>query len=118
MCGESQFSKIIIILVTPFVLVFSACQQTATVVLPLPPPSPTIMVTQFAEDEYFFDPYQNDPIFFHGNRGSWFEDNFEPGAIVFQDGNFHLFFNGIKDWPAKVLVGYTTSTDGVQWDLN
>jgi hypothetical protein len=35
--------------------------------------------------------------------------------MVFHDGMFHMFFNGINGFPAPVGVGYATSADGLQW---
>jgi predicted GH43/DUF377 family glycosyl hydrolase len=117
MCVDSQLTKLIKFFVLPIVLAFSACQQPATVVPPRSLSAPSATLTQSAEEEPFFEPYQNNPVFSHGKQGSWFEDSVEPGAIVFHDGKFHMFFNGIKDWPAKVSIGYATSTDGIRWAL-
>jgi len=39
----------------------------------------------------------------------------DPGAVIVHDGQFHMFYNGINSFPARVGVGYATSTDGVTW---
>ena len=39
----------------------------------------------------------------------------DPGAMVYQDGMFHMFYNGINGFPAPVGVGYATSPDGYHW---
>ena len=45
------------------------------------------------------------------------EDTFiDPGRVVFHDGLFHSFYNGIDTWPAQVKVGYATSSDGKRWE--
>ena len=45
------------------------------------------------------------------------ESNFiDPGGVVFHDGLFHSFYNGIDTWPAQVKVGYATSSDGKSWE--
>ncbi|HEX9839266.1 MAG TPA: hypothetical protein VGA72_07975, partial [Anaerolineales bacterium] len=38
-----------------------------------------------------------------------------PGAMVYQDGLFHMFVNGINGFPVPVGVGYAISPDGYHW---
>ena len=45
----------------------------------------------------------------------WENQFIDPGAVVFHDGLWHMFYNGIDRWPAHVKVGYATSPDGVDW---
>lgn len=45
----------------------------------------------------------------------WDRAYLDPGAIVFDHGQFHMFYNGIDGWPRPVGVGYATSPDGVTW---
>jgi predicted GH43/DUF377 family glycosyl hydrolase len=38
-----------------------------------------------------------------------------PGAVIFHDGQFHMFANVISWWPQQVAVHYLTSQDGIEW---
>lgn len=38
-----------------------------------------------------------------------------PGAVLFHEGQFHMFFNSFSNWPGLVQIGYLTSTDGLTW---
>lgn len=50
-----------------------------------------------------------------GSRSEWDGQYTDPGAVVYHDGQFHMFRNGFNGWPASVQVGYLTSADGVAW---
>ena len=39
----------------------------------------------------------------------------DPGAIVFHDGQYHMFRNVFGGFPGPVEIGYATSPDGVAW---
>lgn len=99
------------------VLILTACQPRAgvpaTTVVTTPTSSPP---TDTPEPGPLFTPVQTEPVFARGQK-PWFADVVEPGAVIFQDGQFHLFFNGFEGWPAKVAIGYATSPDGVTWTL-
>lgn len=41
-----------------------------------------------------------------------------PGAILFHDGKFHMFFNSFTSWPGIIKVGYMASNDGYHWQTN
>lgn len=51
-----------------------------------------------------------------GEEGSWDHQFVDPGGIVFHEGLFHMFYNGIEGFPAPVGVGYATSVNGVEWE--
>lgn len=40
----------------------------------------------------------------------------DPGAVVFHDGQYHMFRNGFNGWPARVWVHYHVSDDGINWE--
>lgn len=40
-----------------------------------------------------------------------------PGAVLFHEGKFHMFFNSFTAWPGLVKVGYMTSDDGYHWQM-
>ncbi len=46
----------------------------------------------------------------------WESSFIDPGGVIYHDGLFHSFYNGIETWPAHVRVGYATSSDGRSWD--
>ncbi len=62
-----------------------------------------------------FTVVQHEPVVEHGPRGEWDGKYTDPGAVIFHDGQFHLFRNGFPNWPARVGVAYHTSDDGVNW---
>jgi predicted GH43/DUF377 family glycosyl hydrolase len=39
----------------------------------------------------------------------------DPGAVLYHDGQFHMFRNGFVGWPARVRIGYLVSDDGITW---
>ena len=57
------------------------------------------------------------PVFPRGLQ-PWFAGVVEPGAVLYHNGQFHLFFNGFTGWPAKVATGHATSPDGQTWTLD
>jgi predicted GH43/DUF377 family glycosyl hydrolase len=40
-----------------------------------------------------------------------------PGAVLFREGQFHMFFNSFTAWPGMIKVGYMTSKDGYRWQM-
>jgi hypothetical protein len=40
----------------------------------------------------------------------------DPGAVVFHDGRFHMFYDAVPSFPALIAVGYATSSDGLTWE--
>lgn len=72
--------------------------------------------TTFAQPEFKFQ--GDDPgIPFVTNHPSSLIDNkyINPGAVLYHDGAFHMFFNSFSKWPGVVEVGYMTSEDGYTW---
>ena len=65
----------------------------------------------------FFSPSSDLPVFTHGADDAWFSGAVEPGAIIFYDGQLHMFFNGLDGWPAQSGVGYAVSVDGITLDM-
>ncbi|GAB4582100.1 MAG: hypothetical protein Fur0022_48550 [Anaerolineales bacterium] len=98
-------------------LLLTACQPgavpSAVPVTASPTASPP---TATPEPGPLFTPVQPGPVFARGQK-PWFADVVEPGAVIFHEGQFHLFFNGFTGWPAKVAIGYATSPDGMTWTL-
>lgn len=40
----------------------------------------------------------------------------DPGAVIFHDGQFHMFRNAFVGWPASVWVHHMVSDDGITWE--
>lgn len=72
-----------------------------------------------------FTPPPKVPAFFEPRKdllglkgvGDWDSSYRDPGAVIYHDGQFHMFYNGINGWPRPVGIGYATSTDGVKWKI-
>jgi len=39
----------------------------------------------------------------------------DPGAVIYYDGQFHMFRNAFQGWPAPVQIDYMTSADAITW---
>ncbi|MCI0713891.1 MAG: family 43 glycosylhydrolase [Chloroflexi bacterium] len=50
----------------------------------------------------------------HGE--DWDNRYTDPGAVLYHDGQFHMFRNGFLAWPAEVQIAYTVSDDGITWE--
>jgi predicted GH43/DUF377 family glycosyl hydrolase len=50
----------------------------------------------------------------HGE--DWDNKFTDPGAVLYHDGQFHMFRNGFLAWPAEVQIAYTVSDDGITWE--
>lgn len=103
--------------------------STSTATL-LPPtetstPEPTLTATSLPTETSteaptlapppFFTLSGNGPIVTKGASGTWDDRYTDPGAVLFYDGQFHMFRNGFRSWPATVQIGYVTSPDGYTW---
>jgi predicted GH43/DUF377 family glycosyl hydrolase len=58
---------------------------------------------------------EGNPILPHSSRPNWDSQFIDPGGMVYHEGQFHMFYNGISRFPAPVGVGYATSVDGYEW---
>ena len=66
-------------------------------------------------EEIVFMTDQTAPIFENGPSGDWDAFRVDPGAMLFHDGRFHMFYNAFSRWPGEVNVGYASSLDGLEW---
>lgn len=74
-----------------------------------------VLVTSAQEDPTSMFTMLEDPIFQRGESDEWDDTYNEPGAIIFHDGQFHMFRNGVSGWPSPGATGYLTSDDGLTW---
>ena len=81
-------------------------------------PTPTHLPNAIPTDRLnasLFRFYEENPVLQRSSNPTWDNRFIDPGAMVYHDGMFHMFFNGINGFPAPVGVGYATSPDGYQW---
>jgi predicted GH43/DUF377 family glycosyl hydrolase len=81
---------------------------------PTPTHLPNAIPTEQLEKSLFHF-YEGNPVIQRSNNPKWDNRFIDPGGMVYHDGMFHMFFNGINGFPAPVGVGYATSPDGYQW---
>ncbi len=81
-------------------------------------PSPTQLPNAIPTNQLntsVFQFYAGNPVLQQSNNPAWDNLYMDPGAMVYQDGLFHMFYNGIYGFPAPVGVGYASSPDGYHW---
>ena len=59
--------------------------------------------------------HSSDPVLPAGPQEAWDSGLVDPGAVILHGGVYHMFYNGIRKWPAPLSVGYATSPDGLRW---
>ncbi|MGD8604361.1 MAG: hypothetical protein PVF49_07305 [Anaerolineales bacterium] len=101
-------------------LLVSACSGAA--LLSTQPPEPTNTPTPegitFASPNFVFqgqDP--SVPIVSHNPSPQIQNTYINPGAVIYYQGQFHMFFNSFTNWPGLVQIGYMTSPDGLHWEI-
>ena len=99
---------------TPELILTSTATSTASSDTPTPTHLPNAIPTDQL-DRSVFRFYENNPVLQHSNNPRWDNLYIDPGAMVYQDNMFRMFFNGINGFPAPVGVGYATSPDGYHW---
>ncbi|WP_420627888.1 hypothetical protein [Candidatus Leptofilum sp.] len=82
-------------------------EPTATTTLA--PTATTVPISRFSLEDRFTI-YGEEPAV--TRDGKQFTD---PGAVVFHNGQFHMFHNAFTGWPASVDIVYSTSNDGINW---
>lgn len=71
-----------------------------------------------AQDEPIFE-LQGDgqtPAIAHVEDGDYEEQFTDSGAVIYYEGQFHMFRNGFKGWPASVWIHHMVSDDGINWE--
>lgn len=96
------------------VLVLTACQtKSATGTSTQVPTAESTLIPSPLERGFRF--YADNPVLSLGPSGSWDSGLLDPGAVVFHNGKFHMFYNAIPYFPAQIAVGYAVSPDGIAW---
>ncbi|MEQ8671896.1 MAG: hypothetical protein RLP44_30850 [Aggregatilineales bacterium] len=92
-----MFSKLILIVVGLFFLLFSFSAQA-----------------QEDEDEPIVL-LSDTPIIETGSPGSFNAGFNEPGAMIYHDGQFHMFLTGYGGFPRPNGIAYLVSDDAIEW---
>ena len=100
-------------LLAVLMLLLAAC-GTSTTTTRSPTPAPTATMT-IPSHPQVFSLNTKGPILSHSSAAAWDSTYIDPGAMLYYNGAYHMFFNGITSYPAPVSVGYATSTDGRAW---
>ncbi|MFK7800700.1 MAG: hypothetical protein AB8G95_03615 [Anaerolineae bacterium] len=80
---------------------------------PRPTKAPTPVVARFPVEGQITI-YGENPAVPNSNIGPNGKQYTDPGGVVYHDGMFHNAFTG---WPATVDIMYSTSADGITWEL-
>ena len=57
----------------------------------------------------------NHPVLYPGSPGSWDDLAVHPGAVIFEDGMYYMFYSGFSDPYGRWDIGYAYSNDGINW---
>jgi predicted GH43/DUF377 family glycosyl hydrolase len=68
-----------------------------------------------AQEDTLFQLAQEDAVIVHGPSSAFDGRYTDPGAVIVNDGIFHMFRNGFKAWPATVQIAHHVSGDGINW---
>lgn len=81
---------------------------------PIPSPTPTATPSP-SPSPTPAGPFADYTLILGTGGNNWESAFIDPGAVIYHEGQFHMFYNGISGWPAHVMVGYATSPDGENW---
>ncbi len=56
------------------------------------------------------------PVLSPGPPGSWDDLAVHPGAVIYDNGNYYMFYCGWSDPNGRWNVGYAESIDGINWN--
>lgn len=106
------------------VFFLTACAAATPGATPTADPSPTVAASSTPEPITFAPPnfiFQGQdpsvPVVTHNPSTQIKNLYINPGAVVFHEGQFHMFFNSFTTWPGVVEIGYMTSNDGYRWQM-
>ena len=60
-------------------------------------------------------PY-TDPVLSPGPIGTWDDLSVHPGAIIYDNGQYKMFYDGWSDTNGPWHIGLATSSDGINWE--
>jgi hypothetical protein len=76
-----------------------------------PEPEPTATPTGPVGDGFRL--FTDEPVLAMGAPGTWDSGLMDPGAVVYHEGQFHMFYDGVPSFPALLGIGYAVSEDGL-----
>ncbi len=72
---------------------------------------------EFPSEMVSFTPIKNNPVFIGTGSESWDKKIRERGFILFEGGQYKMWYTGYNDQLAKErFLGYATSSDGIHWE--
>jgi predicted GH43/DUF377 family glycosyl hydrolase len=77
-------------------------------------PATNVPIATSTAAQDLFRVHKDAPVLAHGDANAWDSKYIDPGAVVWHDGQFHMFYNGMAEW-SRAAIGYATSPDGVNW---
>ena len=57
----------------------------------------------------------SNPVLSPGPQGSWDDLSVHPGAIIYDDGMYYMFYSGFSDPLGRWDIGFAESVDGISW---
>lgn len=76
-------------------------------------PSTLAQQTDESPDQFTLNP---DYVIGYGEQGNWDGRHTASGAVIYHEGQFHMFRNGYRYWMGASKVAYHVSDDGVNWE--
>jgi len=104
---------------TPRPSVSATAPPPTSTLAPSNTPTPTHLPNAIPAEKLgtsIFHFFEGNPVLQQSNNPAWDNRFIDPGAMVYHEGMFHSFYNGINGFPAPVGVGYATSSEGFIWN--
>ena len=58
------------------------------------------------------------PVIVAGNPGNWDDYSVCIGDIIYENGQYKMYYNGFQDQYEKWCIGFALSDDGINWEKN
>jgi len=101
-----------------FIFLITACAASTPLPTATPIPTPTKRPIIFADPNFISQGEDSTiPIVTRNPSPEIRNLYINPGAVIFHEDKFHMFFNSFTAWPGLVKVGYMTSDDGYHWQM-
>ncbi|KAA3619566.1 MAG: T9SS C-terminal target domain-containing protein [Calditrichaeota bacterium] len=62
-----------------------------------------------------WDKHSNNPVLPIGAAGTWEDRAVAAGSILFEDGQYQMWYHGARNNLSDYNIGYATSPDGINW---
>ncbi|KAA3655094.1 MAG: T9SS C-terminal target domain-containing protein [Calditrichaeota bacterium] len=66
-------------------------------------------------DGMYWSKHANNPVLSVGGPGEWDSDGASAGSVLFEDGQYHMWYSNWSNPITNIKIGYATSTDGINW---